>query len=655
MGIHAVTSRNTGARPPVARTACAAYTAHMLTTRAFLPTVLMLLSACPDGDVGEGEGEQNAEGEGDAGEGEGDAGEGEGDAGEGEGDTDADILAACAELDTALGISRPAGWDPLVHCKKARPDVDTVFGGVQTLTITMTSTEYAAMQADLDALQNGGGGGEEDTLLAACVGLDVDAICSVDIGAGAESGVCIDFDGPIGCLPDSFRAPQEWVDACVGLEPGDVCSTPEHGGFCGSDGLSFACFPNDEGTGSGELPCLGSLPGDACANGRGIGTCVSAGLLVCEVDGFDRANLGAVPVEAAAPFWSRDPIYFHADVSFAGKQFTSVGVRYKGNNGLASSQGEKKPLRLKLDQWEDDVAAITDQRMFGFQHLSLSPNQTDASHLHQVLAAEVFRDNGIPTPQSGFVEVLLDTGDGPRLLGVYAMSEVPDDPFLEREFNSDNGNLYKPDGRGAHFDTLVAGSIHKENNDDAPIDDVARFVEALHADQTDRSVWRASLQATFDIDDFAAFVAVNQMIGNWDTYGGFAHNFYLYGDPANGGQLRFIPWDFDLSFDGTGPSDLTLTSFSGDWPLLQAVARDAELSTTYHEKLLSMLVDELESGRLNERITRLEGRIRAAVAREDDVSPGRLEAFRGGIRQIRQHLAGQQQTADAYLRELGLR
>ena len=102
--------------------------------------------------------------------------------------------------------------------------------------------------------------------------------------------------------------------------------------------------------------------------------------------------------------------------------------------------------------------------------------------------------------------------------------------------------------------------------------------------------------------------AFNQAIGNWDTYGVLAHNFFLYGEPGSG-RIHFIPWDFDLSFDGTGPSDLTLRTFDGSWPLLQAVARDADLATR-----TDAVVDAGElDGVLAQRSARNEARARDAL------------------------------------------
>lgn len=473
----------------------------------------------------------------------------------------------CAEDDAQLGVPRPDGWTAETHCKHAPANVDAVFSTdrVHTLAITMTSAEYAAMQADLEDLTGGG----------------------------------------------------PFLRKGFGPEPD---------------------------------PCAGRIDGDTCYQGTGAGVCVTTtGPRICQVDTFDPANVDGVEPDEAAPFWPREPLYFHADLVFDDVRYTSVGLRYKGNNGLARSEGEKRPFRIKLDEWEDEVVAIDDQRLYGFQLLSLSPNATDDSNLHQVLAAEVFRGRGAPAPHAGFVEVTLDTGDGPRLLGLYALTEIPDKPLLERAFGDDDGNFYKADGRGAHFVSFETAAFHKENNPTATHDDVQAFVTALHAPRTDRAAWRAGLRARFDLDGFVELYAANQAIGNWDTYGHLAHNFFLYGE-VEGGRLHFIPWDFDLAFDSTGPSDLTLRSFDGSWPLLQAVARDAELSTLYQAELASFADEQLVSGALFARVDALAALVRPAIMREDAARPGALQRFDYGVAELRQHLTFQRDAIADFVR-----
>jgi CotH protein len=573
-------------------------------------------------------------------------------------DPEVDLETRCAELDAEVGVPRPAGWGVRSHCKLAPADIDHVFptDAVPTLAIKMTAAEYAAMQADLEDLSAGGddddddddGGGGGDPF-AACEGLADHADCEIDVGNGLEHGICVDFGGQLGCFPDSWRSPEEWVAACVGKSEGDPCSTETHEGTCWFDGVDLVCFPDNPGPDPGEDPCADKVDGDACTVGSAEGLCRrTTGPLICQADAYDPGNVDDVPEEAAAPFWSREPAYFHADIEFAGTLYTSVGIRYKGNNGLASSEGEKKPLRLKLDKWEAENPAITDQRLFGFQDLSFSPNQTDASNLHQVLAAELFRDHGVPAPQAGFVEVTLDTGDGPRLLGLYAMTEFPDEPMLDRYWGNEEGNLYKPDGRGAHLLAFVQASFHKQSNEMSDYTDIQGFLQALHASRADRPAWRTALAQRFDIEGFAVAYAVNQAIANWDTYGGLAHNFYFYADKESG-QLGFIPWDFDLSFDGSGYSDLTLRSFDGTWPLLQAVARDVELATLYEATLADFATTELASGKAAQRVDTWSTLIRPAVEREDAVRGGVLSAFEEGVELVRDHLVSQRTAIESHV------
>jgi spore coat protein CotH len=119
--------------------------------------------------------------------------------------------------------------------------------------------------------------------------------------------------------------------------------------------------------------------------------------------------------------------------------------------------------------------------------------------------------------------------------------------------------------------------------------------------------------------------------------------------------LKIIGWDFDLSFDGTGPTDLTLESFDGRWPLLQAVARDPVFARAYLDQLDAVLAAEFDSGVLLERVDEYEALIADAVAREDTVRPGIVDSFEQGLSALRAHIEGQQEALQAHLEAVGLR
>jgi spore coat protein H len=68
------------------------------------------------------------------------------------------------------------------------------------------------------------------------------------------------------------------------------------------------------------------------------------------------------------------------------------------------------------------------------------------------------------------------------------------------------------------------------------------------------------------------WLAVNTAIENWDAYGRMAHNYYLYGDPSDGGRLKWIPWDHNMSFStgagfgGGGRIPIGAAQFGGAGP-----------------------------------------------------------------------------------------
>jgi spore coat protein CotH len=249
-------------------------------------------------------------------------------------------------------------------------------------------------------------------------------------------------------------------------------------------------------------------------------------------------------------------MYVPVTVEHDGRVWTNVGMRYKGNSSLTASVGlgnGKVPFRLNFDRYEEESPEIQNQRFYGFQEMTFSSNFGDDSQLREVLANEVFRDRGVPAPRAAFYRVYVDTGSGPQYWGLYTMVEDPaDGSMLQAQFRSRSGNLYKPDGPGADWTRFDPAGFEKKNNEDEnDFGDVRAAIEALHA-RTAPEAWRAELERTFDVDLFLRWLAVNSTISNWDAYGALAHNYYLYGDPAQGGRLRWIPWDNNFAF-AAGP------------------------------------------------------------------------------------------------------
>ena len=254
----------------------------------------------------------------------------------------------------------------------------------------------------------------------------------------------------------------------------------------------------------------------------------------------------------------RDPCYFPVTVTHDGHAWTQVGMRYKGNFSLMMGSlfslmmgkpDGKLSFRLNFDRFEDAHPEIANQRFYGFKELTFSSNFDDVTRMREALANELFRDRGIAAPRVAFYRIVLNTGGRDEPWGLFTLVEDPaDSAMLASQFGGASGNLYKPDGIGADWTRFDQPSFEKKTNKTkADFSDIQAAVAALHADLPP-DAWRANLERHFDVDLFLRWLAVNQVVDNWDAYGRFAHNYYLYADPGRNGRLVWIPWDNNYSF-----------------------------------------------------------------------------------------------------------
>lgn len=293
----------------------------------------------------------------------------------------------------------------------------------------------------------------------------------------------------------------------------------------------------------------------------------------------------------------RTPITVECDITSEDVSLRHVGIRFKGNSSLAMpwQQGNYKlPLRLKFDEFEDTYPETKNQRYFGFKDLSLSNGQSDSSLLRDKIGTELFARAGFAAPATAFYRVYVDHGEGPTYFGLYTGIELPkEDAFLDRFFASHDGNLYKPDGTGARFQTYDAETLGKENNEEeGDYSDVRGLFDALHADRSDAGAWRAGLEARFDVKVFLHWLALNTVAQDWDTYGQMAHNYYLYADPNRDSTLVWIPWDHSYAFSAGRNLSLNLSEVTDTWPLIRYLLDNAQYAQIYRDFVAQAAAEE---------------------------------------------------------------
>ena len=318
------------------------------------------------------------------------------------------------------------------------------------------------------------------------------------------------------------------------------------------------------------------------------------------------------------------PIWVPATVTYGGKQWTQVGMRWKGHASLkgAYSSGIKKlSFMLAFDHFEDLYPDLQNQRFYGFKGLTFSNAYNDPSLIREKVAAEVFRAAGVKVARSAFAPVTLDWGAGPVYLGLYTMIEDPADAMLEEQFGwheNGKGNLYKPwsdaarwlppptpdtpDGGPDEWAEEIAEHFEKATNDDvADWSDIERVIEKLHGDRNVPALWRADLETVLDVRSFLRTLAVNQAIVNWDSYGCMHHNYYVYSNPRDFGRFVWFPWDMNEAMlyrekEGCpAPGSVMLEEIMAEeedetgWPLIRFILDDPVYRAAYIEDLRAVL------------------------------------------------------------------
>ena len=362
---------------------------------------------------------------------------------------------------------------------------------------------------------------------------------------------------------------------------------------------------------------------------------------------------GGVPGD----FTSENPMWAEATITFAGSTWTHVGVRFKGNSSLSSawSSGSLElPFKLDFDEFEDNYPEIDNQRFYGFKQLSLSNNFRDESFLRDTVVADIMEEAGLASAKTSFVALYVDYGEGPVSFGLYTMIEVIDDTAVERVFGSDDGNIYEADGTAVSlaegtFES-IGDSFQKENNEDAADwSDIEALYAALHSDlrQSDPAAWQAALEAVFDVDTFLHWLAINTVIENWDTYGGAAHNYYLYNDPETG-QLTWIPWDHNEALKSGGRSQMTLemTAIGDEWPLIRYLLDNPD----YYETYVNYIDDTIHTVFTPEAMTARYEALAALIAPYAVADVGQA-AFDQAIQELITHTQNRVAAAEEFLEE----
>ncbi len=131
--------------------------------------------------------------------------------------------------------------------------------------------------------------------------------------------------------------------------------------------------------------------------------------------------------------------YYPCDVEINGTVVSGVGIRPKGNTSLTSVAADpdtdRYSFKLEFDQY------VRGQTCFGLDKLILNNNYADATNMKEAVVYDMYRYLDADASLSNYAKVSING----EYWGVYLALEAVEESFLQRNYGSISGALYKPD------------------------------------------------------------------------------------------------------------------------------------------------------------------------------------------------------------------
>lgn len=325
---------------------------------------------------------------------------------------------------------------------------------------------------------------------------------------------------------------------------------------------------------------------------------------------LNKKNITEINIEISQADWNwlienaakKEPR--NCTVTINGTTFYNVAINPKGNSTLTTIINDKNSDRFSFKL--DFGKYVKEQTCFGLRKISLNNIYADKTYMKEYLSYDLFDFMGVPTPAYAFTNIKLNGNNW----GLYLAVENMEESFIERNFGTTEGNLYKPEsmdmggaGEGFQERGRLFPNVNNQNNPNdnkitnqpsnegaqsnkQPGDDRIFPGNLLDVKGTDlkyigdepknysnikeNAILKTTnsqefkkvitmiknlndgknLESYLDVDEILRYFAVNTFLVNLDSYsGGMFHNYYLY---ERDGKFKILPWDLNMSFAGFG-------------------------------------------------------------------------------------------------------
>jgi spore coat protein CotH len=288
---------------------------------------------------------------------------------------------------------------------------------------------------------------------------------------------------------------------------------------------------------------------------------------------FDEDDYDAM-VETFADSGEKE--WIEATVTIDGETYEQAGLRLKGNSSLAGLGGgfgppgggrgdgeedggpaggfgpggasadepEALPWLIRLDEFVDG------QDHQGYEDVVVRSNSS-ATSLNEAVALDLLEEAGLPSEEAVSTSFRVNGGDPVLRLAI----EHPDDDAWQEGTFDGEGALYKAESTGdwsyrgddpAEYEEVFDQEGGSDVTDLSPLIDFLQFLE-----ESDDATFAAELTERLDVDAFATYLAMMELLDNFDDIDGPGNNAYLWYDVETE-RFTVVPWDMNLAFGAMG-------------------------------------------------------------------------------------------------------
>ena len=237
-----------------------------------------------------------------------------------------------------------------------------------------------------------------------------------------------------------------------------------------------------------------------------------------EVDPDDYAAAIATYLDSGDKEW------IEVTVTIDGSTYEQVGIRLKGNSSLrglsADTEPETLPWLIRFDKYVDG------QTHEGYADLVIRSNSS-ASALNEAVALDLLDAAGLASQQAIFTSLSVNGSDGVLRLVI----EHPDDVWMDANLDAD-GALYKAESTGDYsyrgddpdaYDEVFDQEAGKDNADLTPLTEFLDFIN-----NADDATFEAELSDHLDVEAFADYLAMMDLVDNFDDIDGPGNNWFQF-------------------------------------------------------------------------------------------------------------------------------